>query len=162
MSFRRDLFVALACCCLALSFLGTQAKNLPKAAVSKRDTSDWYSYFDDWLFDSDSDEGTEKILVCSNCTVLVQPVPAGGAAPGSTTANVDPGTTAPAGTASVPPPASPPPVSPGAPNPPPAVSSTAPNAATAVPPTPQNPATAVPSTPQNPATTGSPAAPSSS
>ncbi|XP_017036962.1 uncharacterized protein [Drosophila kikkawai] len=84
MSPRRDIFVALSCCCLVLSFLGIQARNLQETAVSKRDISDWFSYFDDLLYDSDSDEDTKKILVCSNCTVVVQPVPAGGAAPGST------------------------------------------------------------------------------
>ncbi|XP_037729709.1 UV excision repair protein RAD23 homolog B [Drosophila subpulchrella] len=132
MSARRDTIFALGFC-LMFSFLSIEARSLEESSVkTKRDTNDWWSLLEDIIYDNDSgsddDADDENILICRNCTVVVQAAP-NGTADGSTAA---PAAEGPAPGSTVGTPVTPSGSTPGAP--PPAPSETPAPATTAAPP----------------------------
>ncbi|XP_016961214.1 UV excision repair protein RAD23 homolog B [Drosophila biarmipes] len=104
MSASRDMVIALGFC-LMFSFMSIEARSSEESSVrTKRQTDDWWSLLEDLLYENDSgsqDEAEEEnVLICRNCTVVVQAAPNGTVAPaaGETTPGtaVNPGAPTPA------------------------------------------------------------------
>ncbi|KMZ04907.1 predicted GPI-anchored protein 58 [Drosophila simulans] len=97
MSARRDILFAVGLC-LMFSLLSINARSLEETSVKTKRDTDWWTILEDILYDNDSDSDDaddENVLICQNCTVVVQAAPnatadgstaapqAAGAAPGS-------------------------------------------------------------------------------
>ncbi|XP_016925053.4 uncharacterized protein [Drosophila suzukii] len=120
MSARRDKIIVLGFC-LTFSLLSIEARSLKENSVrTKRDTNDWWSLLEDIIYDNDSgsddDADDENILICRNCTVVVQAAP-NGTADGSTAAPAAEGAATGSTVVTTVTPVAPPPASPETPAP---------------------------------------------
>ncbi|KAI8044761.1 uncharacterized protein LOC128266151 [Drosophila gunungcola] len=76
MSARRNILIAVGCC-LVFNILSIEARSLEGTAVRTKRDSDWWTFLEDIVYDSDTDDDvdTESYLICRNCTVVVQSAP---------------------------------------------------------------------------------------
>ncbi|EDV49933.1 vitelline membrane protein Vm26Ab [Drosophila erecta] len=78
MSASRAILFAVGFLGLMLSFLSTEARSLENTSVKTKRDTDWWTLLEDIIYDSDSesdDVDNENVLICRNCTVVVNAAP---------------------------------------------------------------------------------------